>query len=268
VSGAAAPRRPIRTVLVGASGRMGSEIVRLLPDYPALQLVGAVASAASARAASLAGVEISDDLGAVLAVADAELVLDFSSATAAPSTLHACAAHGTPLLLGTTGLAATLEPQLAAAAARMALLIAPNTSLGVAVLLELVRQAAATLPAEFDIEILEAHHRAKRDAPSGTALALGAAAAGARGGNLQEHAVYTREGASTERGAQQIGFAVLRGGNVVGEHEVRFLGEGEQLSLGHCASDRAVFARGALSAGLWLAGQSPGRYAMKDVLFR
>jgi len=273
VSAAAGPRtRPIQTVLVGASGRMGRQILRLLPDFPAMQLYGAVASEHSERlgqdAAELSGLPA---CGVALSAAlppllrRAELVIDFSAAGAAAAHLAACAAARVPLLLGTTGLAPELAAPLAAAADVMPLLVAANASPGVTLLLELVRQAARALPSGYDVEILETHHRHKLDAPSGTALALGAAAAEGRGVTLAQQAQYARHGHGAERAAEQIGFAVMRGGDVVGEHEVRFLGSGEQLVLRHVATDRAVFARGALLAGQWLAGQGPGRYSMSDV---
>ncbi|HXN10944.1 MAG TPA: 4-hydroxy-tetrahydrodipicolinate reductase [Steroidobacteraceae bacterium] len=263
---------PIRTVLVGATGRMGMNLLREWQRFPQLLLSGAVASSASpqlgadaAAAAGVAstGVAVSARLAPLLSTA--QLVIDFSNATAAASNLSACAAARVPLLLGTTGLESSIEPLLMEAARHIPVLVAPNTSLGVNLLLELVRTAARCLPAQFDVEILEAHHRHKRDAPSGTAIELGQAVAAARGAATD--APLLRESAgrrAAPRTAGEIGFAVLRGGDVVGEHEVWFLGEGERLRLGHVATDRAVFARGALQAGVWLVSQPPGRYAMRD----
>jgi 4-hydroxy-tetrahydrodipicolinate reductase len=149
-----------------------------------------------------------------------------------------------------------------AAAADIPLLIAPNTSIGVTLLLELTRMAAKALPTDFDIEIVEAHHRMKKDAPSGTALALGKAAAEGRG--VEDKGALTNR--SGERRQGDIGYAVIRGGDIVGDHTVLFAGAGEQITLGHRATDRAVFARGAVRASLWLARQSPGRYNMRDFL--
>jgi 4-hydroxy-tetrahydrodipicolinate reductase len=271
-SAARPDRAPIRTVLVGATGRMGTNLLREWPHCPQLVLTGAVASAASARlgadaaeaaGAAPAGVPVSAALAPLLR--SAQLVIDFSHAAAAAANLAACVQARVPLLLGTTGLEPSLDAQLTEAARHIALLVAPNTSLGVNLLLELVRQAARALPADYDIEILEVHHRHKRDAPSGTALALGQAAAQARGSVLDVHAVQERIGVrAAPRSAGQIGFAALRGGDIVGEHAVSFLGEGERLRLEHVATDRAVFARGALQAGVWLARQAPGSYAMRD----
>jgi 4-hydroxy-tetrahydrodipicolinate reductase len=249
----AAPASPVRTVIVGASGRMGAQLLRLIGEFPALALHGAVASEhsralgedASLRAgASPGGVRITAALTPLLQQAD--LVIDFSPPAAVANHLHACVAARVPMLIGTTALPRELEATFTAAAKDIALLVAPNTSLGVNVLLELVQQAARNLPSGYDIQIVETHHRGKRDAPSGTALALSAAAAAGRG-------------------ATSVGMSSVRGGDVVGEHEVWFLGEGERVLLKHSATDRAVFARGALLAGQWLAGQAAGRYAMRDV---
>lgn len=265
---------PIRTVLVGVSGRMGRQLLAQWPAQPQLQLVGAVASAHSASlgrdAGALAGladcgVSVTGALTPLLS--RAQLVIDFSNAAAAGPHLADCVAAGVPLLIGTTGLSREFELQASEAAARIALLVAANTSVGVNLLLELVRQAAQALDSGYDIEIAERHHRHKADAPSGTALALGEAAAAARGVTLASAAVFSRQGQTGERRGGQIGFAVQRGGDVVGEHTVAFLGEGESVSLSHRATDRAVFARGALVAASWLARQPPGRYTMRDVFF-
>jgi 4-hydroxy-tetrahydrodipicolinate reductase len=260
---------PIRTVIVGASGRMGRELLRSLPSFPDLTLTGAVASEHSAALGREAGaghagpVRISASLPALLKQAD--VVLDFSAAGAAAAHLATCVAARVPLLLGTSGLPRELTAPLAAAAESIAVLVAANTSPGVTVLLDLVRQAAQALPAAYDIEILETHHRHKLDAPSGTALALGEAAAQGRGVQLSEQACFARHAEVGARGSGQIGFSALRGGDVVGEHEIWFLGDGERLLLQHSATDRAVFAKGALLAARWLAGRAPGRYAMRDV---
>jgi 4-hydroxy-tetrahydrodipicolinate reductase len=211
------------------------------------------------------GVPVTKDLAA--AIASADVVIDFSSNHATAGNLAACRAGRKPLLIGTTGFAADLAGDLDAAARDIPLLVAPNTSVGITLLTELVRQAAQSLPATFDIEIIEAHHRMKRDAPSGTALALGnAAATGRRGAG---HLV-TRKEIESPRGEPRrvgdIGFAVVRGGDIVGEHTVLFAGPGEQVSLSHSATDRAIFARGALQAARWLRKQPPGRYFMRDIL--
>jgi 4-hydroxy-tetrahydrodipicolinate reductase len=266
----------IRLVLIGASGRMGAQILRLLHEMPRYRLVGAVVSPGSSAlgrdAGRHAGIAAANDWGVPLSgalvplLAQADLAIDFSDGAAVGAHLNACVAAHVPLLIGTTGLPPELQAPLAAAAARIALLVAANTSLAVCVLEELVRRAAAALPASFEAEILEVHHHHKVDAPSGTALALGEAIAVARGQHLREHARFGRQGAVGPRPAAEIGFAALRGGDVVGEHEVRFLGPGEALTLSHRATDRTIFARGALQAGIWLVSQPPGRYRMRDVL--
>jgi len=259
----------IRTVIVGASGRMGRSLIRLLPEFDALKLTAAIVGAGSVAlgrdAGELAGrtpvdVFVSSELKTALS--SAQLVIDFSHPSATATNLAACVAAGVPLLVGTTGLPVTIEAQFAAAAQRIPLLVAANTSRGLNVMLELARRAAAALPESYDIEVLEAHHRDKIDAPSGSALALGAAVAEGRGLAAGHVSAQARLGLVGPRVTGEIGFAVVRGGDVIGEHEVLFLGEGERVRLAHSVTDRAVFARGALSAGLWLAGQPPGRYRM------
>jgi 4-hydroxy-tetrahydrodipicolinate reductase len=270
-----APQAATRLVLVGASGRMGTQILRALGEFPLLRLTGAVASEHSAAlgrdaglhaGAATSGVTITAALPPLLAAAD--LVIDFSSGGAVAASLAACLRARVPLLIGTTGLPPELEGPLAAAGRAIALLVAANTSPGMTLLLELVRRAAQALPLSYDVEIVEAHHRAKRDAPSGSALALGTAAAVARGSTLAEQACFTRARAGTGRRAGEIGFASVRGGDVIGEHQVQFLGDGERLLLSHSATDRGVFARGALRAGEWLVRQPPGRYVMEDLLIK
>lgn len=247
---------PVRVVIIGAAGRMGTSLLRLLAEFPQLQLQAAIVAPGSTRlgldsgeAAGLVANGIRLSAGLESALQGAGLAIDFSTAAATPGQIRACAAARVPLLLGTTGYGSDIGmgALLQQAAQRIPVLAAANTSLGVSLLQELVRQAAAALGEDFDIQIQETHHRAKRDAPSGTALALGAAAAEGRGPSCQ------------------VGFASLRGGDVVGEHEVHFLGTGERLRLSHSATDRSIFARGALRAGCWLAGQRPGVYRMADV---
>jgi 4-hydroxy-tetrahydrodipicolinate reductase len=263
-----------RAVIIGASGRMGQSLLREARSVADLAITGAVVSAASAAlgrdAGEIAGtaplgVTVSADLPAALASAD--VAIDFSCPEATAANLAACRSAGTPLLLGVTGYPGPIETEFAAAARHIPLLVAANTSIGVTLLVELVRTAARTLPDTFDIEILETHHRMKRDAPSGTALALARAAGEGRGLPAEQALAGAGAARTGARRAGPIGFAVLRGGDGVGEHEVRFLGAGETLVLGHRASDRTVFARGALTAALWLAQQPAGRYFMRDILF-
>ncbi|MGA3159132.1 MAG: 4-hydroxy-tetrahydrodipicolinate reductase [Steroidobacteraceae bacterium] len=259
----------IRTVIVGASGRMGRNLIRLLPEFDSLKLTAAIVGAGSVAlgrdAGELAGrtpVDVFVSCELARALPGAQLVIDFSHPAITSSNLAACVTAGVPLLIGTTGISEAVQAQFEAAARRIPLLVAANTSRGLNVLLELARRAAAALPESYDIEVLEAHHRSKIDAPSGSALALGAAVAEARGLAPETVAAQARLGLIGARPAGQVGFAVVRGGDVIGEHEVLFLGEGERLRLAHSVTDRAVFARGALEAGRWLAGQPAGRYRM------
>lgn len=265
-----------RAVIVGVSGRMGQALVRVACELPQVRISGAVASAGSASlgrdAGEVAGterlgIEVTSDLAAVLAVAD--VAIDFSRPHATRANLAACRAARKPLLIGTTGFAAEVtEAELDAAAQEIPLLIAPNTCLGVALLVELVRQAARALSPDFDIEVIEAHHRMKRDAPSGTALALARAAGEGRGLTSSEALSGASSGRVGPRRQGEIGFAVVRGGDIVGEHTVLFAGPGEELRLSHRAGDRAIFARGALRAALWLLSQPPGRYGMSDIMHK
>jgi 4-hydroxy-tetrahydrodipicolinate reductase len=286
------PALPLNAVIIGAAGRMGLALIRAAAEIPGqLRVCGAVVSTTSkslgADAGELAGIgrldiRVTDDLAAALA--RAEIVIDFSQPHATRSNLTVCRAARKPLLIGTTGYPAELTSLFDAAAADIPLLVAPNTSIGVTLLLELTRMAAKALPADFDIEIVEAHHRMKKDAPSGTALALGnaavegramlgaggAGASGAVGRSGSAGASAGTEGALTNRSGERrqgdIGYAVIRGGDIVGDHTVLFAGIGEQITLGHRATDRAIFARGAARASLWLARQSPGRYNMRDFM--
>jgi 4-hydroxy-tetrahydrodipicolinate reductase len=261
-----------RAVIIGVSGRMGAALLRAAPAFPQLIITGAVVRPGSLAlgrdAGEVAGIgranlPVTSDLPAALAQAD--VVLDFSSASATRETLDACRAARKPLLLGTTGYGTDLDAELNGAARELALLVAPNTSVGVTLLTELTRQAAHVLPASFDIDVIDLHHRLKPDAPSGTTLALARAAAEARG-----IPAPTGEGSAAPSGPRPegaIGLASLRAGDIVGEHTVLFCGAGEDLALTHRARDRSVFARGALSAALWLSSRPPGRYSMRDFIF-
>jgi 4-hydroxy-tetrahydrodipicolinate reductase len=223
--------------LFGASGRMG----------------GAIARAAAA----------SDDVEIVEAGAD--VFVDFTAPDALEANLRAALGASRPILVGTTGLDEGQRRLIETAAETVAAIHAPNTSLGIGLLRHLVAEAAARLGPDWDIEILEMHHRHKKDAPSGTALMLGASAAEGRGSSLQALSRFDRMGEG-EREPGTIGYASLRGGSVAGEHVVIFAGEGERIELGHRADSRAIFARGALAAARWLAGRKPGLYTMADVL--
>ena len=202
------------------------------------------------------------------ALSAAQVVIDFSTPEASTHLAGACAARGGPaLVIGTTGLSAEQIAAIDAAAARIPIVRAGNFSLGVNMLMGLVRQAAKALPArDYDVEIFEAHHRRKVDAPSGTALMLGEAAAQGRGVQLDEVARRVRDGITGARPVGEIGFSVLRGGDIIGEHSVTFAADDEILTLSHSARDRGLFARGAVEAARWAAGRPPGAYDMQDVL--
>ncbi|MEO7775109.1 MAG: 4-hydroxy-tetrahydrodipicolinate reductase [Steroidobacteraceae bacterium] len=260
----------IRLTILGATGRMGQQLLALRTEFPEFALAGAVCAegdpglgrdADESIGRKPVGVIITTDLGDALA--NTAVVVDFSSAAATKAHLQACVQAGKPMLIGTTGHAPAMQAEFAAAARKIPLLIAPNTSLGVTLLLSLAEQAARAMPEAYDVEIAETHHRHKVDAPSGTALAIGRAVAAGRGTILPQPAQSTGSG---RRVTGSVGFSVSRGGDVVGEHQLRFLGTGEQLVLGHIATDRAIFARGALTAASWLAGQRPGAYRMTDVI--
>jgi len=251
---------------------MGQALVRAALERPDVNIAAAVASSDSQHlgrdigdlvGAGNFGIEVTSNLSEALA--DADVAIDFSQPSATATNLAACVGAGKPLLIGTTGLSAALEKDFERAARHIPLLIAPNTSVGVTLLMELVRQSARALSLDYDAEIIEAHHRMKRDAPSGTALAIGQAIADERGQHLGQVAATHRDGEGLRKKGD-IGFAVVRGGDIVGEHTVVFAGAGEQLVLGHRATDRAIFARGALDAASWLGAKGPGRYSMRDVI--
>jgi 4-hydroxy-tetrahydrodipicolinate reductase len=266
--------RPVMShalVVFGITGRMGQSLIRALAEGSAFQLHGAVASPESLRLGQESaaegqptGVMIGADAAAALK--GASVAVDFSLGSAVGAHAQACAEAGVPLLVGTTGFDAAARAQLTRAAQSIAVLLAPNTSVGVAVLCRLVAQAAQALGEDYDVEISEAHHRSKRDAPSGTALSLGEAVAHARGRSLEDVAVYERHGATGPRSQGSIGFSAVRAGDIVGEHTVMFATAGERLEITHRASDRMTFARGALRGAAWLLARPPGLYGMQDVL--
>lgn len=236
--------------IYGSAGRMGRAIVEAIETLGGATLAG--------------GSDARDDPSPIARAAD--VLLDFSAPSALEAHLLAARAAGTPMLVGTTGLSRAHHAAIDAAAAEIAVLQTGNTSLGVTLLGLLVREAAARLGPDWDIEILEMHHRHKVDAPSGTALLLGEAAAAGRGTTLGEVRVDDRAGLSGARTEGTIGFSSLRGGSVVGDHKVILAAEGERIELSHIGQDRSIFAHGAVRAALWLAGQPAGRYRMGDVL--
>lgn len=260
--------RPVRLAVNGASGRMGRAIIDLLETDARFELVHAVVSAGSMHAGEAVFANSARPLRYAYDWKHApamDVVIDFSSTDALDAALEHCTAKGVALVCGTTGIDAAHETRLANAGKNIAILRAANFSIGVAVLTRLLREAAAALPA-WDIEIIESHHARKQDAPSGTALALGHAAADARETTLDAKAIYSREGQTGARDEGSIGFAVVRGGDIVGEHVAMLIGHGERLELAHRATDRSIFARGALQAAQWLVGRAAGQWRLEDVI--
>lgn len=248
--------------IFGAKGRMGQAIAAVAGDGGV-----AVAGGTDHHAGGTIGIEqaaITADPTSLAQSADA--LIDFSVPAALQAHLDACVAAGKPLLIGTTGLETEHHAAIDRAAERIAVLQTGNTSLGVNLLAALVQQAAARLGDDWDIEILEMHHRHKVDAPSGTALLLGEAAARGREITLADHMASGRDGITGARKSGDIGFAALRGGSVAGDHMVILAADQERIELGHRAESRVIFARGAVKAAQWLVGRAPGRYSMTDVL--
>jgi 4-hydroxy-tetrahydrodipicolinate reductase len=263
----------MKIAVLGAAGRMGQALTRVLAETPGCVIAGGVETKGSpfvgrdiGEVAGLepVGVTITDDPLPVFAHVDG--VLDFTTPASTLAFAALSAQSRIVHVIGSTGLSAPDEAKIEAAARHATIVKAGNMSLGVNLLAVLTAQVAKALGPEFDIEILELHHRHKRDAPSGTSLMLGRAAADARDISLDDRGVRTRDGEIGPRREGDIGFAALRGGDVVGEHRVIFAGPGERLELAHIATDRGIFARGAVKAALWARGKAPGLYSMQDVL--
>lgn len=257
---------PIELAIVGAEGRMGTSLLENAAAVDDLRIGAAITNPDSPAPATLGpqSVEATTDPAAV---GDVDVAIDFSAPAAFVGAARQCAASGVPIVSGTTGLDDEQWAEIDSLSRKVAVLYAANFSVGVNLLTHLVEQASGGFGDDVDIEIFEAHHRNKVDAPSGTAKALGEAAADGRGEDLDEVARWTRHGHTGERTDDEIGFQVLRGGDIVGEHTAFFCADGERLELTHRATDRGIFARGALRAARWLAGRSAGRYDMTDVLF-
>ena len=263
----------MRLIVAGAGGRMGRTLVQAVTAMDGAALVGAVdapgAAAIGRDSGELAGlgrnnVPVIADIAPLLAQADG--VIDFTIPAATVALAELTARHGRVHVIGTTGLSGEDERLVAAAAQRAVIVKSGNMSLGVNLLAALVKRVAGTLGEDFDIEIVEMHHNKKIDAPSGTALMFGRAAAAGRGIDLDRRSQRGRDGHTGARRAGDIGFASLRGGTVVGEHTVIFAGPAERVELTHRAEDRMIFARGAVRAALWGRGRPPGLYSMADVL--
>jgi 4-hydroxy-tetrahydrodipicolinate reductase len=263
----------MRLVIAGAGGRMGRTLIQAIAATKGVVLAGAVEAADSAvigrDAGELAGfgpngIKVVSDIAPLLEATDG--LIEFTSPAVTLALAELTAAAGIVHVIGTTGHSAEQEAAIAKAASRATIVKSGNMSLGVNLLAALVKRVAQTLGEDYDIEILEMHHNKKIDAPSGTALMLGGAAAAGRGVDLAQRSVRGRDGLTAARSPGDIGFASLRGGTVVGEHSVIFAGPAERVELTHRAEDRMIFARGALHAALWARGKKPGLYLMADVL--
>jgi 4-hydroxy-tetrahydrodipicolinate reductase len=263
----------MRLIVAGAGGRMGRALVRVIDETPGAVLAGALEAPTSELLGKDAGVlaglpangvEVSADLWAMSAVADG--ILDFTVPSATIANVAIAAQRGIVHVIGTTGLSASDDAVIRSVTKRAIVVQSGNMSLGVNLLAALVKRVARSLDEDFDIEILEMHHKAKIDAPSGTALMLGKAAADGRNIDLSSQSVRTRDGFTGPRNSGNIGFAALRGGTVTGDHTVVFAGPYERIELAHKAEDRMIFARGAVKAALWAKDRQPGFYTMTDVL--
>jgi 4-hydroxy-tetrahydrodipicolinate reductase len=263
---------PLRLAVAGASGRMGRMLIEAIATDPGLTLAGALDVAgspseghdASAFLGRQSGTLITSDLRSGLA--GAQVLIDFTRPEGTLAHLVVCRELGVKVVIGTTGFSDAQKAEIAEHARHIAIVMAPNMSVGVNVVLKLLDMAARALNEGYDIEIVEAHHRHKVDAPSGTALALGEAVAAALGRDLKACAVYGREGVTGERDPSTIGFATVRGGDIVGDHTVMFAGTGERIEITHKATSRATFAQGALRSARFLVGRSNGLFGMNDVL--
>jgi 4-hydroxy-tetrahydrodipicolinate reductase len=263
----------MRLIVAGAGGRMGRTLVKAIAETKGVTLAGALEDAGSPligqdsgmlAGLSANGVKLAADAKALMGKADG--IIDFTVPQATVALAALAAKAGIVHVIGTTGLAAGDETKIKQAARAAVIVKSGNMSLGVNLLAALVKRAAATLGDDFDVEILEMHHNKKVDAPSGTALLLGRAAAAGRGIDLAKRSARGRDGQTGARKPGDIGFAALRGGSVVGEHSVIFAGPAERIELAHKAEDRMIFARGALKAALWARGRKPALYSMADVL--
>jgi 4-hydroxy-tetrahydrodipicolinate reductase len=264
----------IRVVVAGVLGRMGRTLIRMVQDQEDMKVVGGTERKGSTaigsdvgQAAQLGalGALVADDLGRAIEGGKAQVVIDFTSAGASLEHARICAERGIPLVVGSTGFSPDTKAELARSAQRIPVVMSPNMSVGVNLVIKVAAQLAQVLGDSFDVEILETHHRMKKDAPSGTALRIAeevAAALGRKASDLR----LSREGQIGERPRPEIGVQTLRGGDVVGEHTIFFFGEGERVELTHRATSREQFARGALRAARWVIARSPGLYDMQDVL--
>ncbi len=262
----------MKVAIAGASGRMGRMLIEAVQTADDAVLAGALDRAgtpgigtdAAAFLGATSGVLITPDLATGLK--NAEFLIDFTRPEGTLQHLEYCAAHGVKLIIGTTGFDEAGKAAIAAAAKKTAIMFAPNMSVGVNVMMKLLEMAAKSFSEGYDIEIIEAHHRHKVDAPSGTALQMGEVVANAIGRKLDDVAVYAREGVTGPRDPSSIGFATVRGGDIVGDHTVMFAGIGERIEITHKSSSRVHYAQGSLRAARFLADKKTGLYDMQDVL--
>ncbi len=262
----------LRLAIAGAGGRMGRALLEAASGSPGVAVSAALEAPSSALVgrdagelcAGAKGVIVGSDIAAALAASDA--LVDFTRPAGTLAHLSACVAAGKALVVGTTGFDPHEMDAIRAGATKIPVVLAPNFSIGVNVALKLVDLAARALGPDYDVEVFEMHHKLKVDAPSGTALKLGEVAAKARGTSLEKDGVYARHGVTGERKGGTIGFSVARGGDVIGDHTVYFVGTGERIEITHRSNSRATYAQGAIRAAKWLSGRAPGLYGMDDVL--
>lgn len=265
--------KPIRIAVLGATGRMGRAIIQAAAQNPQVKLAVALdragnpllgSDAAALAGLPAAGVLVTDSFAAV--INDFDVLIDFSRPEGTLAVLPLCLKHGKGMVIGTTGFSPEEKAELGAAAKQIPICLSANYSIGVNVTLRLLELAAKTLGDDYDVEIVETHHKHKVDAPSGTALRMGEAVATGLNRDLKDCAVYERYGNTGERDGKTIGFATVRGGDVVGDHTVMFLGDGERVEISHKATSRMNFSNGAVRAAAWLSECKPGMYEMRDVL--
>ncbi len=252
-------------ILCGISGRMGQRMADLVQHFPKLQLLAGIERAGSAAIGKAAGkLGVVDNLASIIDQSD--VLIDFTHPESTLKHLELCVKHQKALVIGTTGFSESERKKILEAAQKISVVFSSNMSVGVNVMWKIIAEATKALGPSYDIEVLEMHHRLKKDAPSGTAMTTAEVLAEASGRNLSKDAIYARQGMIGERKANEIGIQTLRGGDVVGDHTVYFAGIGERLEITHRATSRDTFAQGALRAAEWLIGKKPGLYSMQDVL--
>lgn len=263
----------IKVVVTGAAGRMGSRIISVLSGVEGIGLSGAIEKkghplmgqdAGGSAGLPPTGVTISEDLDAALAAG--EVLIDFTAPESSLEHIRACTDHHRPIVIGTTGFSKEEVEQIRKFTDKIPCVLAPNMSIGVNLSFKILKQVAATLGDDYDVEIVEAHHRMKKDAPSGTAMKMAQVLAQALNRNLDEVGVFARKGIIGERSRKEIGVQTIRAGDIVGEHTVFFAGKGERIEITHRAHSRDTFAAGAVRAAIWIQGKKPGMYDMQDVL--